>query len=104
MFRLYFVVVDYIFSDPGDAERKEIWRKMLQDCHHALLVLRQRDQYSDDDIQEFQNKIDDFYTAYLETPRAGKEGITYYIHMLGCLHISNYMKNHKILCNYSQQV
>jgi hypothetical protein len=97
------ILVDYVFSAPEDSERKEIWRKMLQDYRDALIILRQPQEYTDEDIATFQAKIDDFFTAYVETSGASKEGITNYIHMLGSSHMAYYMKRHRNLYKFSQQ-
>ncbi len=98
-----FCLVDYIFSREEDAELRNIWRQMIGDYRDALLILRQPQEYTDEDIQNFQNKIDDFYAAYVETSGAGKEGITNYIHMLGSSHVAYYMKHHRNLYKFSQQ-
>ncbi len=76
---------------------------MIGDYRDALLILWQPHEYTDEDISLFQNKIDDFYTAYVETLGAGKEGITNYIHMHGSSHIAYYMKRHRNLNKFSQQ-
>jgi hypothetical protein len=96
-------LVDWIFSSPEDAELRDIWRKLLSDYRDALLILRQPQEYTDNDIEEFQSKIDDFFTAYVETSGASKEGITNYIHMLGSGHVAYYMKRHRNLYKFSQQ-
>ncbi len=68
-----------------------------------MIILRQPEEYTDKDIKEFQTKIDDFYTTYVETSGTGKEGITNYIHMLGSSHIKYFMKQHRNLYKFSQQ-
>jgi hypothetical protein len=95
--------VDYIFSAPEDAELRGVWQKLLQDYRDALLILRRPQEYTDHDIETFQSTIDDFFTAYVETSGASKEGITNYIHMLGSSHVSYYMKHHRNLYKFSQQ-
>jgi hypothetical protein len=95
--------MDYIFSREEDAELRNIWRQMIGDYCDALLILRQPQEYTNEDIQNFQNKIESFYTAYVETSGAGKEGITKYIHMLGSSHVAYYMKHHRNLYKFSQQ-
>jgi hypothetical protein len=57
----------------------------------------------EDDITNFQLKIDDFFNAYVELSGAGKEGVTNYLYMLGSGHIKYYMKMHGNLYKYSQQ-
>ncbi len=48
---------------------------MLNNYREAIIILRQSEEYTDKDIKQFQRKIDDFYTTYVETLGAGKEGI-----------------------------
>ena len=90
-------LVEYIFQAPEDVEVREIWRSMIIDYRDALMILRQSSEYSDDEITDFQEKIDRFFYNYLENSGASKEGITNYLHMLGSGHVSYYMKKHKNL-------
>jgi hypothetical protein len=76
---------------------------MITDYRDALIILRQREEYTDQDIETFQAKMDDFFVAYVEKSGAGKEGITNYIHMLGSAHVKHYMKRHRNLYKFSQQ-
>lgn len=62
--------------------------KLIQDYRDAMKILRKRSKYTAEDIRLFQTKIYDFYVAYIEDSGAGKEGVTYYIHMLGSFHLS----------------
>lgn len=96
-------LVEYIFSAPEDAEMKEIWRQMIFDYRDAINILRKTQEYTDEDIEIFQDKIDSFFKAYVETSGASKEGITNYIHMLGSAHVAYYMKKHRYLYKFSQQ-
>lgn len=96
-------LVEYIFQAPEDVEVREIWRSMIIDYRDALMILRQSSEYSDDEITDFQEKIDRFFYNYLENSGASKEGITNYLHMLGSGHVSYYMKKHKNLSKFSQQ-
>jgi hypothetical protein len=95
--------VEYIFSAPEDAEMKEIWRQMIFDYRDAMNILRKTQEYTDEDIEIFQDKIDSFLKAYVETSGASKEGITNYINMLGSAHVAYYMKKHRNLYKFSQQ-
>jgi hypothetical protein len=76
---------------------------MIFDYRDTLIILRKTQEYTDDDIDTFQEKIDAFYKAYVETSGAGKKGITNYVHMLGSGHVSYYMKKHRNLYKFSQQ-
>jgi hypothetical protein len=57
-------------------------------------VLLLKREYTDEDIESFQEKIDDFLITYVERFGAGKEGITNYIHILGSGHLKYYMTLH----------
>ncbi len=76
---------------------------MVQDCSEALVILWQPQEYTGEDIDRFQTKIDDFLSAFVETSGASKEGITNCIHMLGSSHLTFYMKQHRNLYKFSQQ-
>jgi len=82
---------------------KEIWRQMIFDYRDAMNILRKTQEYTDEDIEIFQDKIDSFFKAYVETSGASKEGITNYIHMLGSAHVAYYMKKHRNLYKFSQE-
>jgi hypothetical protein len=82
---------------------KNIWTKMMEDYQDAMAILWKWSEYTEQEIKEFQLKIDDFFVAYVERSGAGKEGVTNYIHMLGSAHISYYMRRHGNLYKYSQQ-
>jgi len=93
------VLISYVFSAPADEQQKEIWLKLVGDYREAM----KWSEYTEQDINNFQLKIDDFFRAYVEQSGAGTEGVTNYIHMLGSSHISYYMKSHGNLYKYSQQ-
>jgi hypothetical protein len=96
-------LIDFIFSAPEDTEMNRTWKTMINNYRDAMIIVRQPNEYSDEDIIEFQTKIDDFFISYIENSGAGKEGITNYMHMLGSSHISYYMQRHRNLYKYSQQ-
>jgi hypothetical protein len=96
-------LIDYTFSSPEDTEMKGIWHRMMRDYGDAMKILRKRSEYTEDDMTNFQLRIDDFFHAYVELSGAGKEGVTNYLHMLGSGHIKYYMKTHGNLYKYSQQ-
>jgi hypothetical protein len=66
-----------------------------------MQILRKRSEYTDDEINLFQDLIDDFFLKYIK--ETGVEGITNYIHMLGSGHIKYYMELHRNLYKFSQQ-
>jgi hypothetical protein len=88
------VLIDYVFDHLEEAEQRRIWHYLIDQYCQAMDILLLRREYTDDEIEEFQSLIDDFFVAYVEESGAGKEGITNYIHMLGSAHIKHYMKLH----------
>jgi hypothetical protein len=92
----------------GILQRPKQWKVPLSDSGDSVNKVsfsnkKTQNEYTDDDIDQFQNKIDDFFSAYVETSGASKEGITNYIHMLGSSHIKYYMKQHRNLYKFAQQ-
>jgi len=74
-------LVDFVFSSPDDTELKGIWMKMLDDDQEAMKILRKRSEYTEEDINNFQSKIDDFFTAYVEKSGAEKKGYKLHPHV-----------------------
>jgi RecA/RadA recombinase len=82
-------------------EKKTLWYKSM-DCYRDLIVMvRQREDFTEDDIQEFSELCDDFYDAWIKLH--DREGITNYIHMIGSGHVSYYLRRYKNLYRFSQQ-
>jgi hypothetical protein len=75
----------------------------MEEYNTAMENLLMRSEYTDEDISNFQRHIDIFFAAYVEKLGTGKEGVTYYIHMLASGHIKYYMIAHCNLYKYSQQ-
>lgn len=93
--------VDFIFQN--DAEKRNIWHTMIGNYRAAMQILRKKSEYTDNEIDEFQNLIDDFFQLYVEVSGGGKEGVTNYLHMLSSGHIKYYMTTHRNLYKFSQQ-
>ncbi len=74
---------------------------MIEQYSLAMQILRKRSEYTDDEINLFQDLIDDFFQKYIK--ETGVEGMTNYIHMLGSGHIKYYMELHRNLYKFSQQ-
>lgn len=49
---------------------------MVNDYQEVMIILWKQSEYTEGDIRDFQLKIDDFFTAYVEEYGAGKEGVT----------------------------
>ncbi len=95
------VLIDHIFQD-DDAKRQK-WHDMVRNYNRAMKILQKKNEYTDDDISEFQELIDNFFFSYIEECGAGKEGVTNYIHMLGSGHVKHYMVTHHNLYQFSEQ-
>jgi len=64
-------------------------------------LVRKRGEYTDEEIERFQDHIDVFFVEYMK--ETGVEGVTNYIHMLGSGHVKYYMAVQCNLYKYSQQ-
>ena len=58
--------------------------------------------FTDNDIIVLQRKIDLFYNLWYDL--CGKDGLTNYIHLLGSGHVVYYLKKHRNLYRFSNQV
>jgi hypothetical protein len=62
--------VDFIFQN--DAEKRNIWHTMIGNYRAAMQILRKKSEYTDNEIDEFQNLIDDFFQLYVEVSGGGR--------------------------------
>ena len=74
---------------------------MIELYSSAMQILRKWSECTDNEINLFQDLIDDFFQKYIK--ETGVEGMTNYIHMLGSGHIKYYMELHRNLYKFSQQ-
>ncbi len=95
------VLIDSIFNKEEDEAQRDMWNDMMESYCMAMEILRKRNEYQDEDIERFQDLIDDFFEKYVSL--TGCEGVTNYIHMLGSGHIKYYMNTHRNLYKFSQQ-
>ena len=86
---------------PPDGEERAGWLKCIPPYREAIIILRQKTDYTESDIEMFQKKIDHFFHAWVDIN--GKEGVTNYVHMLASGHIAEYMRYWKNLYRNSQQ-
>jgi hypothetical protein len=77
------------------------WRNMLQKYIEVMTVAFQHEDFSDDDIEAFQDSVDEWFFIYVEL--VGIQGITNYIHLLGAGHLYHYLKRWRNLYRYQQQ-
>jgi hypothetical protein len=96
--------MDTIIEDAWPSQNTELQRDLIRAVSKyraAMQILMRHSKHSDDDIEEFQTLIDDFFAQRVDI--FGHEGITNYIHMLGSGHIMYFMKKYGCLHLYSQQ-
>jgi len=84
-----------------DAERTIRWRNMLQKYIEVMTVAFQHEDFSDDDIEAFQDSVDEWFFIYVEL--VGIQGITNYMHLLGAGHLYHYLMRWRNLYRYQQQ-
>jgi hypothetical protein len=77
------------------------WRQMLTKYLDVMKLAFQHEEFSDEDIELFQDLIDEWFFMYIEL--VGLPGITNYIHLLGAGHLYHYLKRWGNLYGYQQQ-
>lgn len=91
-------LVEFCVPNQG---RKASWTIAVNNYRTAMVLLRKRDDFSNDQIVEYQYHADLFFQAWVILWQ--KEGITNYIHMIGAGHIAEYLYKWKNLYRFSQQ-
>ncbi len=67
----------------------------------GMVILRQRSEFSDEQIRQFQTHIDLWFQVWIQLH--GLEGCTNYTHMLSSGHLAEYMFKWRNLYQFSQQ-
>jgi hypothetical protein len=86
-----------------DNER-EFKDKLAQACSkyaEAMKILTTHRAVTDDEMEEFQDLIDDFFEIWVEL--FGTDGMTNYLHLLGAGHVLYFLRKYNCLYVYSQQ-
>jgi hypothetical protein len=94
-------LVDAIFNKEEDEQDRDVWSCVITNYDAAMEILWQQREYTDDDIDKFQDHVDAFFEEYIKI--LGVEGIANYKLMLGSGHVKYYMQEHQNLYKYSQQ-
>ena len=84
-----------------DNERQVFWRSAVESHSRAMEIVRKKEDFTDDDIREYQQEADLFFTTWMKL--WGRDGCTNYIHMVGCGHIAQFMYRWRNLYRHSQQ-
>ena len=91
-------LIDYCILEEADIAR---WKLATKYMVSALKKMRQKDDFTREQILSFQGDIDEFSQLWMQL--YGHSGMTNYIHMLMSGHLSYYMFKWKNLYRYSQQ-
>jgi hypothetical protein len=85
-----------------EGPKRELWISTITQYREGLSILRKRADLSDQEIFDFQWKIDQFGQGWMKI-NMGVEGVTNYIHDLYAGHISDYLIHWRNLYSHSQQ-
>ena len=69
--------------------------------HNLLKILQKKEDFTDEEIDDFQCLADDFFRCWLQL--TGYDGVTNYIHLIGAGHLRYYLKRWRNLNRYSNQ-
>jgi hypothetical protein len=84
-----------------DLTRQADWEATILLWNGVMQSARRRDDFDDDDIEEFQTHADDWFEKWIQL--VGRDGLTNYTHIVGAGHLSFYMTEWGNLYRYSQQ-
>jgi hypothetical protein len=77
------------------------WQTMLSKYLEVIKLAFQHEDFSNEDIEVFQDLVEECYYLYIEL--LGLPGVTNYIHLLGAGHLYFYLKKWGNLFCYQQQ-
>ena len=92
------VILDLCIVDP---DRSGQWNRCVENYRSGMILVRQKDEFEDRQIFEFQKHMDLFFQDWILLQ--GAEGITNYIHLLSSGHVAHYMFHWRNLYVHSQQ-
>lgn len=84
-----------------EGNRLRQWQTMLSKYLEVIKLAFQHEDFSNEDIEVFQDLVDECYYLYIEL--LGLPGVTNYIHLLGAGHLYFYLKKWGNLYHYQQQ-
>jgi len=73
-----------------DENRLRQWQEMLTKYLHVIKVAFQHEDFGDEEIEEFQDRVDEWFYLYVELVRL--PGLTNYMHLLVAGHLHYYLK------------
>ena len=77
------------------------WKSCINLYTKVIEVLRQKEDLTDSEIDDFQILADEFLKLWLELH--GRDGVTNYFHMIGSGHLKYYLKIWRNLYRFSQK-
>lgn len=90
-----------VLLEEQSPDRLVRWQQMLLKYVKAIRVAFQHEDFTDEEVEVFQDYIDEWYYEYIEL--VGLPGITNYMHLLGAGHLYHYIKRWGNLYRYQQQ-
>jgi hypothetical protein len=93
-------IAQLILLDP-ETTRLRQWQSMIFKYLNVIKFAFRHEDFSDDDVEEFQDLIDEWFYQYVHL--VGLPGITNYMHLLGAGHLYFYVKKWGNLYHYQQQ-
>ena len=91
-------LVDLCVIDP---RTKPLWKSSIQHYRVSMVMLRNKERLTRDEIWAYQKKADYFFRDWIDCHAA--EGMTNYVHMIGSGHVLEYLLHWGNLANHSQQ-
>jgi hypothetical protein len=83
-------------------DRAKAWTNCMKLWSELMVTARKKEDFSDEEINNFQDQCDDFVVAWLNLTQ-GNKGMTNYIHVVAAGHLSYYLRKWRNLYRYSQQ-
>ena len=84
-----------------DETRRLRWEHVAMLWSTVIEKARQREDFSDDDINDFTKKSDAFFAEWVDMH--GRDGMSNYFHQIGSGHFTYYLRKYRNLFRYSQQ-
>jgi hypothetical protein len=84
-----------------EGDKKEKWCRLMPNYRAAMQLLRRKEDFTNEDIAECQNKIDFWFQDWVSL--TGLDGMTNYVHLMSSGHIAEYLVKHRNLYRHSQQ-
>jgi hypothetical protein len=94
------VLIDISLPDTSELRRLK-WTKAVDHYRLAMKSFRRKDDTPVAEVYAVQKNCDIFYSLWVDL--WGREGITNYIHMIGCGHMTDYLLSTGNLYKHSQQ-